>query len=127
MKTLITLILVVSGIPVFGMTNYSVADEVVLCLSKENRYVVLSDSAGKCFEEESEIRISSGDIKNNGKLVPLANFVSARSCENGAQGSKVEIGFDLNDNGRLDAGEVRTASETCVSAVETSEADTVPE
>jgi len=127
MKTLITFILVVSGIPVFGLTNYSVADEVVLCLSKENRYVVLSDAAGKCFEEESEIRISSGDVKNNGKLVPLANFASAASCENGAQGSKVEIGFDLNDNGRLDAGEVKTSSETCVSAVETSKADTVTE
>lgn len=127
MKTLITIILVVSGIPVFGLTNYSVADEVVLCLSKENRYVVLSDAAGKCFEEESEIKISSGDVKNNGKLVPLANFASAASCENGAQGSKVEIGFDLNDSGRLDAGEVRTSSETCVSVVETSKADTVTE
>ena len=127
MKTLITLMLVVSGIPVFGLANYSVADEVVLCLSKENRYVVLSDAAGKCFEEESEIRISSGDVKNNGKLVPLANFVPAGSCENGAQGSKVEIGFDQNDNGKLDAGEVRTASETCVSAVETSKSGAVTE
>ena len=127
MKTLITLMLVVSGIPVFGLANYSVADEVVLCLSKENRYVVLSDAAGKCFEEESEIRISSGDVKNNGKLVPLANFASAASCENGAQGSKVEIGFDMNDNGRLDAGEISTASETCVSAVETSKSGAVTE
>jgi hypothetical protein len=99
MKTLMALVLVVSGIPLFGMAKYSVADEVVLCLSKENRYIVLSDSSGKCFDGESEIKISSGDINNNGKLVPLANFVSSASCENGAQGSKVEIGFDLNGNG----------------------------
>jgi hypothetical protein len=124
MKNILAYIVITSAMSVLCLTNYSNSDETVLCLSEANRYVVSSDSSGKCFDGESAIRIDSGHMLTESKMVPLANFASADLCGINAQGSRVDIGFDMNGNGRLDADEIITSSVSCESAADTSDANT---
>ncbi len=123
MHTLTASILIASIISLTGWAGSSIADEVVLCLSEENQYVVLVDGAGGCLDEESEIKISSTNINKTENLIPLATFSPNHSCEDGATGYEYHLGFDKNENGALDSQEIETSASSCTTIYDSEEAE----
>ncbi|GJM14915.1 MAG: hypothetical protein DHS20C13_02420 [Thermodesulfobacteriota bacterium] len=116
-RTIIT-ILLFSGLTTLIWADEVIADEVYLCVSKENQYVVLTDGKGSCIEEESEIMISSSSIKAGERNAPLANFQENEGCE--GEGSKVDVGFDTNQSGVLEPEEILNSSSSCLKIAEPS-------
>ena len=118
MKKIIASILLFAVFCLVNMGGNSIADEVVLCVSQENQYAVLTDEAGNCLEEESEITVSGSSIKKSDSYVPLANFQANDDCD--GEGSKMNIGFDTNQSGALEPEEILSSSSTCQSLSEAS-------
>ena len=114
----ITLILILSGLAmVIGVAN-SLADEVVFCVSQEEENVALMDAKGLCAEGENEYVIDGSGVERSEDLASLAVFSDNENCEEGSTGTTTQIGFDKNDDGRLDTNEVMIISGSCVASVE---------
>ena len=118
MKKTIILSLIITVFCLGNLGSNSIADEVVICVSEENQYAVLTDGTENCLEEESEITISGSSIKKSESQVPLANFQTNTDCD--GEGSKVDVGFDTNQSGALEAEEILSSSSSCVSYTEAS-------
>lgn len=93
--------------------NLAIADEVVFCVSDENRYVVLAGREDNCLEEETELKISGYGINIADGLVPIASFTVINSCPEGTVGTRTEVGLDYNSNGRLEPLEILSTTSYC--------------
>ena len=113
MKKLIVSILTLSGLAMAVHADYSLADEIILCVNQENSpYAV--DARGLCVEGEQEYVISGSGIKQSEDLVPLAVFSQSENCGGESAGTTMWVGFDNDEDGVLDDDEVVASSGSCV-------------
>ena len=115
MKNTLILTIIFSILAAFSWSNTLIADEVFLCYSHHDQYVVLVESKEDCLEEESLLTLSSSSIKKSDNLTPVANFLENDKCD--GEGTKTEIGFDKNSNSSLDQDEIVGSSRSCTPAV----------
>jgi len=87
---------------------HSNAAEVYLCIDETNETVTMMDKEGLCLEGENEVIYK--EMKSD-QVLPVARFSPNDECESG--GKIVELGFDKNENGELDDGEVATNRMDC--------------
>ena len=83
------------------------AEEVVLCVSEANQYIVTVNEKGDCLEDESRVVLSGSGMDAKKSMTPLANFKSSDDCD--GEGATTEIGFDEN--------EIDSTSATCAPLV----------
>jgi len=111
MKKIIISSLIVTVVGFFSLGSNSIAEEVVLCVSTVDKYVVTVNEKGDCIESESQIVVSRSDMSQNKNLTPVAKFSPNENCD--GQGARTEIGFDENGNGKPDANEIVSTNGTC--------------
>jgi len=116
MKKIITLIF--SGLMMFTDVTDSLADEVVFCVSQEEGTVALMDAKGLCADGESEYVIDGSGVERSEDFASLAVFSDNENCEEGSTGTTTQLGFDKNDDGKLNTNEIMIVSASCVGSVE---------
>ncbi len=115
MKKPSIMILIICILAITAGLSFSIADEVVLCVSEESQYAVLMDSKGQCIEGESEFVTSGNKIKRLDDALLIAVFAENENCEVGSHGTTTQIGFDKNDDGVLSGDDILTTSGSCSS------------
>lgn len=115
MKKIIVSSLIVTVVCFLSLGSSSIAEEVVLCMSHADQYIVMVNEKGDCLDEESQIALSGSGMDAKKSMNPLANFTSNDDCD--GEGAKTEIGFDENGNGELDANEIASTVGTCTPLV----------
>ena len=105
-STLITLTVFLGGFAV--SIN---AEEVILCMSHTDQYVVMVDEKEDCLEDENQMILSGSDMEGRKSMTPVANFKEHDKCD--GEGTMTEIGFDKNGNGKLDSDEIASRSGIC--------------
>jgi len=118
MKKIIISILIVTVVSFFNMESNSMAEEVVLCTSHADQYIVMVNDKGDCIESEIQIVLSGSGMEAKKSMAPVANFMEDEKCD--GEGAKTEIGFDENGNGELDKNEITSTTGTCSPIVEES-------
>jgi len=109
-------ILVITIFMVFSYVNLSNAEQVVLCLSSTDQYVVAVGQDGECLEEETQIKIMGPNLADLNSLTPVASFEDYKECD--TEGTVTKIGFDKNSNLKLDEDEIESVSKVCAVAEE---------
>jgi hypothetical protein len=125
MKKIMASILIVTVIRFLSLGSNSIAEEVVLCMSHADQYIVMVNEKGDCLEEESQIVLSGSGMEAKKSMAPLANFKPNGDCD--GEGTKIEFGFDENGNDGLDANEIDTTNATCSPLVLAEEESAEPE
>jgi len=115
MKKIIVSILIVTVVSFFNFGSNSIAEEVVLCMSETDQYIVMVNEKGDCLEEEKQMVMSGSGMEPRKSMTPVANFKANEECD--GEGTLTEIGFDSNENGELDKDEITTTTGTCNSTV----------
>lgn len=89
----------------------SIAEEVVLCVSMADQYVVTVNEKGDCIENENQIVVSGSHMARKKSMTPVARFTSNDDCD--GEGTRTEIGFDENGNGEPDTNEIVSTTGSC--------------
>jgi len=111
MKKIIISILIVTVVSFFNMESNSMAEEVVLCTSHADQYIVMVNDKGDCIETEIQIVLSGSGMESKKSMTPVANFLENKGCD--GEGTLTEIGFDSNENGELDKDEITSTAGSC--------------
>ncbi len=111
MKKIIISSLIVTVVSLFSLGSNSIAEEVVLCTSHADQYIVMVNEKGDCIESEIQIVLSGSGMESKKSMTPVANFMEDKKCD--GEGAKTEIGFDENGNGELDKDEIVSTAGTC--------------
>lgn len=115
MKRIIISIIMLSGLTMFVFADYSISEEVVLCISHADQYIVMVNEKGDCIDTENQLIISGSGMEAKKNMTPVANFKTDEKCD--GEGIITEIGFDENGNGQLDSNEIVNSTGTCPSLV----------
>lgn len=91
--------------------NQADAEEIVLCISQTDEYVAKVNNKRDCLENENHMVISGKKMEEKQNLTPVANFKTNEKCE--GEGSITEIGFDENNNGKLETDEIESSQSIC--------------
>lgn len=101
-------------ITLFFLSAYgslSNAEEIVLCVNSTDQYVVAVEKDGDCLEGENQMKMTGSDMADKKSLTPVAAFEDYVECE--TEGTVTKIGFDKNNNYKLDEDELMNTSSTC--------------
>ena len=111
MKKILISSLMLTVVSFFNIGNSSIAEEVILCTSHADQYIVMVNEKGDCVESETQIVLSGSGMDTKKSMTPVANFKKDEKCE--GEGTITEIGFDANGNGQLDKDEITSTAGTC--------------
>ncbi len=111
-----TIILMLLGMATLISVANSRADEVVFCVSQEDREAILMDAKTLCVGDQDKYVISGPGIERSEGWLPLVVFSDNQDCKEGSTGTTTHVGFDKNDNGILDTDEVMAVSGACVAS-----------
>ena len=109
------LVVMVAAVVTVVFAGFAMASEAVICVGMEDEYVLLMDDGAKCFEWETELRVSGGGIHPGSGAEALAVFSEKEDCPEGSEGKEAKVGIDNDGDGDLDAGEVLTVTGMCPS------------
>ncbi len=124
MKHTIKFIFILSLIALINPGSYSTAEEMGLCISQENNYIVQADPDGTCRDGEESMTINGTGAAEMANLTPVATFTNNDECD--TEGIIAKIGFDKNGNSELDEDEMITTSTTCaISIAETDDTEPI--
>jgi len=121
MRNIIASSIILAAAFYFNFAITSVAEEVVLCVSAADQYVVTVNDKGDCLENENQIVISGTGMARKKSMAPIAKFTPNDDCD--GQGTRMEIGFDENGNGEPDANEIISTTGTCAPHTQAQESD----
>ena len=108
--------IVITAAAALVFAGSAMASEAVICVGMEDEYVLLMEDGAKCFEWETELRVSGGRIQPGAGAGALAVFSEKEDCPEGTEGKQAKVGIDNDGDGELGSGEVLTVTGKCSSA-----------
>ncbi len=119
MKKILISSLILTAVSFFNIGNSSIAEEVILCTSHADQYIVMVNEKGGCLDEEIQVILNGSGMEAKKSMTPVANFKKDEKCE--GEGTITEIGFDANGNSKLDSDEIASTAGICNPTVAESE------
>lgn len=111
MKKITISIFIFAFIVMISPIKTTFADEIVMCMSSNDQYVVVVENKDDCLEEESQITLEAKGLEAKKSMTPIMRNKPLDDCE--GEGLLTEVGFDDNGDGTLDSNEVLSSLGSC--------------